>query len=107
MVFNEEKLHKDLETDKASAPESSVKQVAKKKVTFRSVLEDVCGEEGSSSGGGSVEAQEQAQGNTEGTSEATGNESDLDAEDVNEKSENLGSYMLAQSQKNNKATIQV
>lgn len=58
VVFNEDQLFKDLEKQKGNT-EDVKGSVTKKKVTFKSVLEDVCEGESSSSGGAIVQDQTQ------------------------------------------------
>ena len=64
VVFNEEKLFKDLEKEQVSVEERSESKVTNKRVNFRSVLEDICEGESSNSGGASVEALVQDQNTT-------------------------------------------
>lgn len=59
VVFNEEKLFKDLEKEQVKIKEKSNSQVAKKKVTFRSFLEDVCEGESSCSVGAPIEVEDE------------------------------------------------
>ena len=81
VVFNEDQLFKDLEAEKSNSKKEQNERVTKKKVTFKSVLEDICEGETSDSGGATEEEEIQGLKSVEEdgseTSSALGQTDDL------------------------------
>lgn len=83
VVFNEDQMFKDLEAEKSNSKKEHKESITKKKVTFKSVLEDICDGETSDSGGATEaeESQDHASVEEDGseTSSTVGQTDDLRA----------------------------
>lgn len=92
VVFNEDQLFKDLEKEKLNSKEEQKESVTKKKVTFRSVLKDICDGESLNSGGVIEEDQSQEH---QAIEETESEEEDSDSGTVMDQSDGLKDYVLA------------
>lgn len=98
VVFNEEKLFKDIEKEQLGTEKDQTQQSSQKRVTFRSVLEDVCEGESSRSGGDPKEVGSQGQGSQEESTTEDETEKEPE-EDTEGNSESLEDYVLARDRK--------
>ena len=98
VIFNEQNFFKDMKKDEDinRTPEETAKSKGKKKVSFKSVLVEVEGEDSNSGGAVSKVSKETGESSGEmSTEEVEDSGSDTDEDDDSTQIEDLGSYVLA------------